>query len=82
MANLKSLLVLAGKKAVFQCKGSQDEFAVCNDGECPKPESLDCVWDDWGSWQPCTCVGLKERHREVYSHNTGEGKPCEGAKVY
>ncbi|CAD7936456.1 unnamed protein product [Amoebophrya sp. A120] len=67
-----------GYDHLSKCQGQQKEVASCDLSACASEECLDCVWGSWSSFSACACNGLQERHREIYSHNNGCGKPCDG----
>ncbi|CAD7956383.1 unnamed protein product [Amoebophrya sp. A25] len=54
------------------------QVTECGQKPCP---CQDCVWGDWSAWGACTCLGLRERHRSIYTHRDDCGQPCTGAKV-
>jgi len=61
-----------------ECTGPDSTTEFCTDQKyCP----VDCVWDQWGSWQKCskTCgAGTTIRTRDVKVQAQHGGKPCEG----
>eukprot|EP00397_Hematodinium_sp_SG-2012_P002720 GEMP01002728.1.p1 GENE.GEMP01002728.1~~GEMP01002728.1.p1 ORF type:complete len:1021 (+),score=174.28 GEMP01002728.1:156-3218(+) len=54
------------------------EVAACRTDTC---ECSDCEFDPWSDWGGCTCTGLRDRHRNIKSHNHLCGHACKGAKV-
>eukprot|EP00392_Amoebophrya_sp_AT5.2_P000202 g202.t1 len=69
-----------GYDKLSKCQGQQKEVASCDLSACASEECIDCVWGEWSSYSDCECNGLKERHREIYTHSNGCGMPCEGPK--
>lgn len=71
-------LVAAESEKHLTCHGTQKEFEACDLGKCAEDVCVDCQFGEWSDYGPCTCQGLKERHRSVVTPNNGCGKPCEG----
>jgi len=77
-------LLFARVAAVDQlgrCRGDSAEIEICDSGPCESEECIDCSWEEWTDWGPCTCEGIQDRHRVIRNVNTACGKPCEGIKV-
>lgn len=64
-----------------KCRGVHSEIEICKESDCETEPCIDCLWEQWSDWGPCTCEGIQDRHRSIDCVNTHCGRPCEGVKV-
>ena len=70
-----------GESKMGKCSGEQKEMRECASGACAEDLPVDCEWGPWSDFGPCTCEGLKERHRTIVVAVKNGGKACTGSKV-
>eukprot|EP00929_Paragymnodinium_shiwhaense_P000590 TRINITY_DN100839_c0_g1_i1.p1 TRINITY_DN100839_c0_g1~~TRINITY_DN100839_c0_g1_i1.p1 ORF type:complete len:1646 (+),score=391.32 TRINITY_DN100839_c0_g1_i1:63-5000(+) len=56
--------------------GKQDDYRRCEKDACVP--DVNCTLADWSAWGGCSssCVGVKERTREIKTMQRGNGKKC------
>lgn len=61
------------------CEGESKETELCSLGHCP----VDCIWDDWAEWGPCSksCDGGRQLRRRFRNREQYGGHPCDGREV-
>ena len=70
-----------GESKMGKCSGEQKEMRECASEACAEDLPVDCEWGKWSDFGPCTCEGLKERHRTIVVAVKNGGKACTGSKV-
>jgi len=67
----------------MMCLGPLREVAPCSrmGGLChSEGADVNCILEEWGSWSSCssTCgTGQHDRSREIITHASGRGRPCD-----
>ncbi|CAD7963524.1 unnamed protein product [Amoebophrya sp. A25] len=60
--------------------GDDRKYEKCNTHPCGDI-SVDCAFDEWGSWSDCSnaCNGIKDRTRRIATYSSHGGEQCEGS---
>jgi len=61
-------------------QGKDRETAFCNE-HVSCEQTVDCLFSSWGEWSGCSssCLGVKQRERQIAQHGQGDGAFCRGA---